>query len=264
MFKVGDVVEIVNLAIGDTFNTNLKIGDKGMVVELSQIVGFDIGTVIVNFGHITYISQFSQYKKDNGYLMYNSQLKLVENDKQEFKVGDKVRGIFTHRIGTITNHIKVEAKKFYCVDFGSCSIFIHPEKLELIKEDETSVSSNNNKGDEKMEKLFKKCDLRTGMVVEDKNGNIGVVLLNTSHGDGIKWINYGFEELTHYDNNLNPNKCSEIEKIYNVNRSNNYDILTDSVYQDIDNLIWEREKQVRKVTMDEVYKVFGEKVKIVD
>ena len=124
---------------------------------------------------------------------------------------------------------------------------------------------------------MKKSDLRTGMVVESRDGSVGVVLLNTATVSGIKWfldcdrdrIDF-WQELNEYDNNLmlicsDGDDEEDIMKIYQPSDFNDY--TTMKVYCD-ENLIFDREiknisGEYKDVTMKDIEEKFGCKVKIV-
>jgi hypothetical protein len=115
-----------------------------------------------------------------------------------------------------------------------------------------------------------KSDLRTGMVVESRDGFIGVVLKNTVAEDGIRWIvtNSGnllncWEELDEgFNDNLtavDDDVDSDIIKIYLPQDCSDY--TTICAYQE-HNLVWERD-EVKEVTIKDIEDKFGCKVKIV-
>lgn len=102
-------------------------------------------------------------------------------------------------------------------------------------------------------KDFKKSDLKDGMVVEYKYGQkrlvAGSILIGT----------YGYNELYYYNEDL----CTDTDEttIYKV-----YD--TVSSLKDFDKkelkLLWERKpKVIKEVTIEDIEKKFGCKVKIV-
>lgn len=124
---------------------------------------------------------------------------------------------------------------------------------------------------------MKKADLRSGMVVEDDDGSVGVVLLNTATQDGIKWFldadhdNIDFwEDLSNYDDDLKALDYSESDDIVKVFQPHNFnDYTTKQAYSD-DYLIWDKfegdttiSEEYKEITLSDIEKKFGCKVKIV-
>lgn len=117
-----------------------------------------------------------------------------------------------------------------------------------------------------------KSELRTGMVVKDRDGFIGVVLKNTSTVDGIKWFKDTegitsideWQELDEaYNEDLTTKNDFDAEDIVSVYQPNDFDDYTTvRAYQE-DHLIWNREEPVKEVTMKDIEEKFGCKVKII-
>jgi len=103
-----------------------------------------------------------------------------------------------------------------------------------------------------------KSDLETGMVVENRNGNKALVLLDTQNGDILSGTNL-WGSLENYNKNLEDKDGDtdyDIVKIYQPQHNRSYYHL-----QDLD-IIWEREEST-EMTMEEVCKALGKQIKIV-
>jgi hypothetical protein len=106
---------------------------------------------------------------------------------------------------------------------------------------------------------MKKSDLRTGMVVKDREGNYGVVLRNTATVDGIKWFILGeetsdmWEELDEYYNetlcsNFSSNESSDnLDDIVTIYQPDNFDLYTTRKVIDDKYIIWERKEPKYKI-----------------
>ena len=115
-----------------------------------------------------------------------------------------------------------------------------------------------------------KADLRTGMVVEDRSGFVGVVLKGTNQGDIIKWfydatdssIINDCDDMEDFNSDLTfaDDYEYDIVKIYDTDDPELY---TTTKVHDVKYLIWEREEEAKEVTLKEVEEKFGCKVKIV-
>lgn len=119
-----------------------------------------------------------------------------------------------------------------------------------------------------------KSDLRTGMVVKDSCGYIGVVLRNTATVDGIKWFKdtiddgYGvnqWQELDKvYSEDLTSKDYTEADDIIAVYQPYDFnDYTTIKVYNE-DYLIWERKSEIKEVTIKDIEEKFGCRVKIIE
>ena len=113
-----------------------------------------------------------------------------------------------------------------------------------------------------------KSDLRTGMLVEDSEGAVGVVLKNTATVDGIKWFYSATKRLINIWEELD--ECfnedltgisisNDIVKVY---QPHNFDHYTTLKAYDEDYLIWER-GIIKEVTILDIEKQLGYKVKII-
>lgn len=119
---------------------------------------------------------------------------------------------------------------------------------------------------------MKKSDLRTGMVVKDKDGFVGVVLKNTATVDGIKWfyntdedeVMSEWQELDkYYEEDLTTKNDYNAETIVAVYQPDNFDDYTTMKVYSEDNLIWERELPIKEITLKDIEEKFGCKVKII-
>lgn len=127
--------------------------------------------------------------------------------------------------------------------------YVYKTLFELVVEDNTY-------------KDFAKQDLKTGMVVELRNGKYGMVLLGTGNGDiisGTAWFS-----IDEFDENLNSTMDYDVIKIYQP--TSNRDFLYDGeINIDEANLIWERkeEPQPKEMTVEKIEKELGYNIKIV-
>lgn len=90
------------------------------------------------------------------------------------------------------------------------------------------------------DKEFTKSDLKTGMVIEQRNGDKAMVLLGTANGDivsGQTW--YSLTSLKEDLTNQYSRGCYDIVKVYQP-RSNLDYLGLDSIWDQY-NVIWERE-----------------------
>ena len=110
-----------------------------------------------------------------------------------------------------------------------------------------------------------KSELQTGMIVELRNGNTYIIMLNhcgTVKTDILagmaedKTITHRWASLDNYYEDLTHQNIKDLDivrvystRVYQINRKKD--------------LIWER-PEVKEVTMDEVEKMFGCKVKIIN
>ena len=109
-----------------------------------------------------------------------------------------------------------------------------------------------------------KSDLKTGDVVVSKGGWQGVVLRGTACGDVIKWFKNEYGEIIQKYRSLcflNNDLTYGDTKIVKVYRCNDARLLTScDVIQDRF-LLWE--ETVKEMTVAEIERVLGHKVKIV-
>jgi len=106
--------------------------------------------------------------------------------------------------------------------------------------------------------FMKKSDLKTGMIVEYRGGQKGIVLKDSVHGDiisslseqtGYLWFSHLHEDLTA----VSQIWSADIVKIYESQ---------ERCAVRVERLLWERQ-EIREVTMKEVCEKFGEEVKII-
>lgn len=138
--------------------------------------------------------------------------------------------------------------------YGDFKDFINSNKcwedyLILLQEDNTH-------------KEFTKQDLKTGMVVELRNGKCAMVLLGTENGDiisGTTWF-----PIDGFGEKLTRGVDYDVIKIYQP--TSNRDFLYDGkIHIDEANLIWERkeEPQPKEMTVEEIEKELGYSIKVV-
>lgn len=116
-------------------------------------------------------------------------------------------------------------------------------------------------------KTFNKSDLRTADVVVNSKGSYGVVLKGTYRGDLIKWFLNDEDEIIHKFrslSSLNEDLTYKYEaghRIIKVYRPTDpHDMSTMNAIKD-KYLIWE--EKIKEVTIEELERQFGCKVKIV-
>ena len=181
-------------------------------------------------------------------------------EKRKANIGEYVKVIRDD--GVHTNH-PVSVGKSYKVtntDYGLYNTCISTGAW-LSEGEYVVVATDHNNS-------FNKSDLRTGMVVEDRDGWTGVVLLNTATLDGIKWFISGFgdrcdvwEELDEYSDDLfHKDSGIDIIKIFQPHNFNDY---TTIKAHNEEYLIWEREEKIKEVTIKDIEEKFGCKVRIV-
>ena len=113
---------------------------------------------------------------------------------------------------------------------------------------------------------MKKSDLKTGMVVETRNGEKYLVMLNTDYKD-MELINFkgGYLPLYYYNSELifaeQPFREFDIVKAYLVENSIRW-LLSNKERMEF-KLIWERKEEVKEMTVKEIEKELGYTVKIV-
>ena len=114
-----------------------------------------------------------------------------------------------------------------------------------------------------------KSDLRTGMVVKDQDGLVGAVLRDTSYGDGIKWFydtnekkyinTFSLLDEEYHEDLTSDELLIDIVEIYQPAQ----DFMTTSKGYSKEYLIWKREEEFKEITIAEVERKFGYKVKII-
>lgn len=115
---------------------------------------------------------------------------------------------------------------------------------------------------------MKKQDLMTSDVVLSKKGSYGVVLRNTPKGSLIKWflnknrqVIHKFRSLDMLNDDLSFKFDSDNNRIIKVFRVTDQHDMTTMDAMDEKYLIWEEE--VKELTMADIEKKYGCKVKIV-
>ena len=113
-----------------------------------------------------------------------------------------------------------------------------------------------------------KSELRTSDVVLSTKGSYGVVLRGTPKGDLVKWFKNNHDEVIHKFRSLDminedltfkyDGKDNRIIKVYRV--TDQHDMTTMNAIDD-KYLIWE--EKVKEVTIADLEKLYGRKVKIV-
>jgi hypothetical protein len=108
---------------------------------------------------------------------------------------------------------------------------------------------------------MKKSDLKSGMIIERRNGDKGMVLLNTSKGDiiggggGSGYKTWG--GLDNYNDDLTYNSCGihgyDIVKIYDADCNMGFG----SFGTDYLNLIWTRPVEPIELTMEQIADKFN-------
>lgn len=175
--------------------------------------------------------------------------------KTKFKVGDTVRvvraniydknkyigDIFT--IKKINPNAPFKCEEHYGVEDNSCRWVFDVNELELVEE-----------------KPFTKADLKTGMVVEHKDGDRFMVIGDHLVSDDC------CHKLSEYKDDLTPVvpylPCAEIVAVYNI-KADELDDISDVFADMCLATIWRRE-EVKEMTVKEIEKQLGYKVKIVD
>ena len=112
---------------------------------------------------------------------------------------------------------------------------------------------------------MEKSDLKTGMIAETRNGEKYLVMLEPDC-EGKELINFGsgFMPLSRYADSLMINTGDEgfdIMKVYSVGGSI-HRLLRDKERMNF-KLIWEREEGTKEMTVKEIERELGYKIKIV-
>ena len=113
---------------------------------------------------------------------------------------------------------------------------------------------------------MKKSDLKTGMFIETRNGGKYLVMLDPDCED-MELINFngGYMPLYYYNNELIFTEQSlrgfDVVKVYSVEGSI-HRLLSDKEHMKF-KLVWEREEKTKEMTVKEIEKKLGYKIKIV-
>lgn len=107
--------------------------------------------------------------------------------------------------------------------------------------------------------LFTKSDLKDGMVVEHRDGDRYMVLGNILISDEGNW------ELGCYNNNLIYDGCHDYDICYVYRVKSTLEMDFEDIFRKDDylELIWKREEPYKEMTVEEIEKQLGHKVKIV-
>lgn len=114
---------------------------------------------------------------------------------------------------------------------------------------------------------MKKSDLKSGMLVETRDGSLAIVMLNTPKGDALVSNHEEIEEektwksLKEHNNDLTSSfdEDDDIVKVYNFDSNSNGASLSKNCRE----IIWEREENVPEYTMEEAIKKMGHNFKII-
>lgn len=169
----------------------------------------------------------------------------------KFKVGDKVRVVLPGYVG---------------YEYEICDVKMHDGRCGYtLKKDGGFVIGAvwwENELELIKPKNFTKSDLKDGMVVEYRNGKREVVIgsrtMDTSGFISLSDVN---DDLIETANNW---PRYDIMKVYEVSNKNGLCKLTDIFKPEHLTLIWERESEYKEMTVAEIEKKLGYKVKIVD
>ncbi|UXQ88797.1 protein of unknown function DUF5320 [Tenacibaculum phage Larrie] len=120
----------------------------------------------------------------------------------------------------------------------------------------------------KEELIMYKSDLKTGFVIENRDGKFGLVMKDTSRGDVIaanleKNVEKTWCTLSSYNEDLTSksNKIFDIVRVFdNLSRQSNNNAASLS---DKGSLIWERPKP-KKMTINDIEKELGYKIELVE
>ena len=107
---------------------------------------------------------------------------------------------------------------------------------------------------------MKKKDLKTGMLVKDNEGDIGLVI-----NEQIMFKE-GYLDFCRYDHDLTHVNGNDRYKIMMVSRVLTGNYLRQGNWYDEtlkDNLLWEREKYIKEYTIEQLQEKLGEEFKII-
>ena len=177
----------------------------------------------------------------------------------KFKKGDRVKVVnggggtigATYFIGDILTVIKDDSTMPFCITETGEKVIAYEGELELYNENE---------------KQMKKSDLKTGMLVETREGELGLVMLNTEEGDSIVsdgssgyWspLDCYLENLTHFGS-------PEALRKYDIVNVYGYSFSWTAANVSVGNrpLLWERQEVV-EMTHEEICKALGKEIKII-
>ena len=228
-----------------------KNGDGIVLSTMTKskvITGLYSAEVKVGFGPWT--ESYDNYAESSNKL---SSLELITEEKSvSLKVGDSVRVLEKSstnymRVGTI---IESGVIFDWRVSFSPCNTPWESFKsinLELIT----------------AEKSMKKSDLKSGMVLEFSNGERAVVLLGTKQGDIYSGDTWG--QLHTYSDDLIPTHSyyDPIVRILQPSNNRAFSYGKDVSLED-STILWEYKEPVEELTLAEICKQLGKKVKVIE
>jgi len=103
---------------------------------------------------------------------------------------------------------------------------------------------------------MKKSELKTGMIVEFKDGRSGMVLLGTHKGDVLSGDLAYFPLSDHEENLMDWNDEVVVRSVYNPTYISGF------YKQQKDFIIWERPQEIKEYTMEELTEKLGHNFKI--
>ncbi len=107
---------------------------------------------------------------------------------------------------------------------------------------------------------MKKSDLKTGMIVTTREGKERIVFLRTSHGDVfVNSTEPVWSSLNNYDDDL-ISSCSQGLDIMKIETTNVFDFGSFNATREV---LWKRPEPIKEMTMEDLEKHFGCKVKII-
>ena len=109
------------------------------------------------------------------------------------------------------------------------------------------------------EKPFTKDDLKVGYVVEQRNGDL-LMVMQTADGGVVTVNDAGFNWITEYDAKLKLDYLADggadIVKIYGLSGCGGFAHKLSTEYR---KLLWERKPEIHELTAEEAYKIIAEK-----
>jgi len=110
-----------------------------------------------------------------------------------------------------------------------------------------------------LRRIMKKQDLKTGMLVQFRNGNVFMVI------NDILVRDEGWTSLGYFDEDLNSNSCNDFDIMKVSTVFNGYLLMPKNWNKEIlnKNLLWERE-ETKKMTVSEIQKELGYKIEIIE
>lgn len=172
-------------------------------------------------------------------------VRCIESASGDFTKGE----VYDVKSGKIFDNVSYSRGKFTDVNNINHSL---NSKFELVEEP----------------KQFTKADLRTGMILEDRDGNKKIVLLNTAAGDIYRYISDGdrlisnWGDIKNYNDDLTFNGgCREFDTMKVYGGNNIYIGMTNQ------QLIWERKSKLHittSIAIKELSELHKQDVEIVE